>query len=82
MGRFLISWAMWVSELVWVFGRDSHLCPWLLWTSGRHAGYWVWEGIGPADLAGVEKWTSRLNLFIIQHTSVMFPTEQVEEESL
>ena len=32
-GRSQVSWALLVTQLAWVFGHDSYLCLWLLWTS-------------------------------------------------
>lgn len=46
----------------WLLQTSSEagkLCPWLLWASWEVDRLWGVEAIGPADLARVEKVTSR-----------------------
>lgn len=33
VGALCMSQQTWVSQVAWVFGQDSHLCLWLLWSS-------------------------------------------------
>jgi hypothetical protein len=39
-GRSQVSWFLWVSQLPWVFGWKSHLCPWLLHSSWETSRLW------------------------------------------
>ena len=37
-GRYYVSCALWMSQMVWVFEQDSPLCLWLLWKPERGVG--------------------------------------------
>ena len=58
-GRSCISWALWVSQLAWVFGLNSYLCLWLLRTS--------WEARG---LLSVGRLLSFLCLIVLADTKL------------